>query len=222
MGKRFRTRLLAGAVLGLLGAVVAMTTPAVGSTAQGSPTAPADSPFTLSAKCVREGAKVRVDYTIRSWEPELTADPVEVWYKLEGVPGRVQLPSGSFQPGQSEFGGHFLVDAPAQEGSTLILIAKATWSDPNEKSITKTSAPLPLPVCAPGASTTTTAPAPTTTVGGATSTSGVLGATSTTSGRQLPFTGTHSGATLLAGLALLAGGALTLWAGRTRGPHAKQ
>jgi hypothetical protein len=216
MRNGIRARLLTGAVLGLLGAVVGLTTPAVGSTAQQSPAASADTPFTLSAKCVRDGAKVGVDYTIRTWEPELTADEVKVFYQIVGVTGRVELPSGSFGPGQEEFGGHFLVDAPAEEGSTLILIAQAHWSDPNEKSITKKSAPLPLPVCAAGTSTTTS-----TTVAGQTTTSAVLGASSTTTGQQLPFTGTHSGATLLAGVGLLAGGALVLWAGRTRGRHTR-
>jgi hypothetical protein len=219
MGNGTRTRLLTVAVLGLLGAVVALTTPAVGSTSQESPAASADTPFTLSAKCVHEGAKVRVDYTIRSWEPELTAPEVEVWYQIVDVTGRVPLPSGSFGPGQEEFGGHFLIDAPTEEGSTLILIARAHWTDPTEKSITKKSAPLPLPVCGAG-TTTTTSMSPSTTVG-ATTTSGALGATSTTTGQQLPFTGMRSGATLLAGLGLLAGGALVLWAGRTRGRHAR-
>lgn len=214
MGNGLRTRLLTGAVLGLLGTVVVLTTPAVGATQQEAPAASADTFITLSAKCVRDGAKVRVDYTVRSWEPELTADVVEVFYKIVGGPGSGQLPSGSFGPGQEEFGGHFLIDAPTEEGLALVVTASAHWSDPNEKSVSKHSAPLPLPVC--GATTTTTTTpttTPSTTVGGQTTTSAT--------GQQLPFTGTHSGATLLAGVGLVAGGALVLWAGRTRGRHAR-
>jgi hypothetical protein len=224
MPNGMRNRLLTGVVLGLLGAVVVLTTPAVGATAQESPAASADTFITLSAKCVRDGAKVRVDYTVRSWEPELTADQVEVSYKIVGGPGSGQLPSGSFGPGQEEFSGDFLIDAPTEEGLTLVLTARAHWSDPNEKSISKHSAPLPLPTCSSGTSSTTSttiATSPSSTVGGQTTTSAVLGATSSTTGRQLPFTGTHSGATLLAGVGLLAGGALVLWAGRSRGRHAR-
>lgn len=217
MGNGIRTRLLTGAVLGLLGAVVVLTSSAVGATGQESPGTSADT-FTLSATCVRDGTKVRVDYTIRSWEPGKTADEVQVSYKIVGGPGSGQLPSGSFGPGHEEFGGHFLIDAPTEEGLTLILTARVTAWSPPDKSLTKHSAPLPLPVC--GAETTTTT-APSTTVGGQTTTSAALGASSTTTGQQLPFTGTHSGATLLAGVGLVAGGALVLWASRTRGRNAR-
>jgi hypothetical protein len=223
MGNGIRTRLLTGAVLGLLGAVVVLASSAVGATAQESPAASADTPITLSAKCVRDGTKVRVDYTIRSWEPDKTADEVQVSYKIVGGPGSGQLPSGSFGPGHEEFGGHFLIDAPTEEGLTLILTARVTAWSPPDKSLTKHSAPLPLPVCGTGTTTTTTpsTTTPSTTVGGQTTTSAALGASSTTTGQQLPFTGTHSGPTLLAGLGLVAGGALVLWASRTRGRHAR-
>jgi hypothetical protein len=213
MGNRLGTRLLTAVAVGLLGAALVSTAPAAAATGQEAPAAADDSPFTLSATCVREGRKLKVDYTIRSWEPELTAPVVEVWYQIAGVTGRVPLPPGSFAPGQEEFGGSFLVDAPTEEGSTLVLIARAHWTDPAEKSITKQSAPLPLPVCPPEvAPATSTSLAPTTSV---------LAATSTSTAGQLPFTGTSSTPTLLAGLGLLAAGAVALWAGRTRGRHAR-
>jgi hypothetical protein len=215
MGNRLRTRLFVGTLLGLLGIALLWTGPGLAA-GQPSP-ATEESPITVHANCVREGRKLRINYTVRSWEPELTAPVVEVWFEIDGG-RREPLPPGSFEPGQEEFSGHFLIDAPAEEGSTLVIIARAHWTDPTEKSITKKSGPLPLPVCA-AESTTTTAPTTTTTTttGPTTTTSAVGGATSTTSGGQLPFTGTSSAPTGLVGLGLLMiGGALMLWTSRTR------
>ncbi len=208
MGKRLRTRLLLGTVLGVLGAALVGTSAGIAATAE-------QSAITVTARCAREG-KVRVDYTVHTWEPELTAPTVEVWYQVDGG-RRVALPSGSFGPGQEEFGGHFLVDAPTAAGSRLVIIAKAQWSDPNEKSLTEKSAPTPLPTCPSATTTSTTA----TTRAATTTTEAVLPATSTTTGDQLPFTGSSSRPALLAGLGLLVGGAVMLWAGRARGRHAR-
>jgi hypothetical protein len=228
MGNRLGTRPLTGPalVLGLLGAVL-LAVPAMASTTQqpagseqstdtttAAPLASEASPISVHADCVREGRKLRINYTVRTWEPELTAPEVEVWFQVTGG-RREPLPAGSFGPGQEAFSGHFLIDAPAEEGTTLVLIARAHWTDPTEKSLTKKSQPLPLPVCLAGETTTS---APTTTVGGATSTTAVRGAPSTTAGGQLPFTGRSSTPTVLAGLGLLACGAVLLWAGRRRQP----
>jgi hypothetical protein len=217
MGNRLRTRLFVGTLLGLLGIALLWTGPGLAA-GQPSP-ATEESPITVHANCVREGRKLRINYTVRSWEPELTAPVVEVWFEIDGG-RREPLPPGSFEPGQEEFSGHFLIDAPAEEGSTLVIIARAHWTDPTEKSITKKSSPLPLPVCTAETTTTTTpssSTAPTTTTGPTTTTSAVGGATSTTSGGQLPFTGTSSAPTGLVGLGLLIGGALMLWTtSRTR------
>jgi hypothetical protein len=217
MGNRLRTRLFVGTLLGLLGIALLWTGPGLAA-GQPSP-ATEESPITVHANCVREGRKLRINYTVWSWEPELTAPVVEVWFEIDGG-RREPLPPGSFEPGQEEFSGHFLIDAPAEEGSTLVIIARAHWTDPTEKSITKKSEPLPLPVCA-AESTTTTAPTtttgPTTTTSGpTTTTSAAGGATGTTSGGQLPFTGTSSAPAGLVGLGLLIGGALMLWTSRTR------
>jgi hypothetical protein len=229
MGNRLRTRPFTGPVLvlGVLGALLLWAAPgmaapspqpdvssdqsasAAGQSTTTTTAAPPDvaSPITVHANCTREGRKLRINYTVRSWEPELTAPVVEVWFQVSGG-GREPLPSGSFAPDQQEFSGHFLIDAPTEEGSTLEIIARAHWTDTTEKSLTKHSQPLPLPVC-PAASTST--------VAGATSTTAAVGAaTSTTAGGQLPFTGTSSGPTVLAGAAMVTFGALLLWAGRSR------
>jgi hypothetical protein len=218
MRNRFRTRVLTGTVLGLIGSALLWTAPGMAAGQQSS-AGVEESPITVHASCVREGRKLRINYTVRSWEPELTAPVVEVWFEIDGG-RREPLPPGSFGPGQEEFSGRFLIDAPAEEGSTLVIIARAQWTDPTEKSITKKSTPLALPVCPAGVTTTTTPPttSPPTTTGPATSASTVLGATTTTTGGgQLPFTGASSTPTLLAGLGLLIGGALMLWTSRTRG-----
>jgi hypothetical protein len=230
MGNRLRTRLFTGPVLvlGLLGTVLLWAAPGMASPSPQTDssdqsatsadqsttttTAPSDtaSPITVHATCTREGRKLRINYTVRSWEPELTAPVVEVWFQVTGG-RREPLPSGSFAPDQQEFSGHVLIDAPTEEGSTLEIIARAHWTDPTEKSLTKHSQPLPLPTCPAGVTTTSS------TVAGATSTtSAVGGATSTTAGGQLPFTGTSSGPTVLVGGVMVAFGALLVWASRGR------
>jgi hypothetical protein len=209
--ERRRTRLLTALVLGLLGAALAWATPGMAATQPQPPAVENPITITILADCTGDGGKLRVEYEIRNWEPDLTADLVEVWYEIDGG-RRIPLPPGSFEAGQSSFGGQFVIDAPTAEGSTLVIIARAHWSDPAEKSITKKSEAVPLPVCPAQATTTTTPPAPSTTVA-------VGGSTSTTAG-QLPFTGAGSGPALLAGLGLLAGGAVLLWTGRARGGHA--
>ena len=229
MGNRLRTRRIAGPVLvlGLLGTVLLWAAPgmaaptpqsdtedqstAVAAEPTTTTTAPSDvaSPITVHANCTREGRKLRINYTVRSWEPELTAPVVEVWFQVTGG-RREPLASGSFSPDQQAFSGHFLIDAPTEEGSTLEIIARAQWTDTTEKSLTKHSAPLPLPTC-PAEVTTTSA------VAGATSTTAAVGAaTSTTAGGQLPFTGTSSFPTVLAGAVMVSFGALLVWAGRSR------
>jgi hypothetical protein len=230
MGNRHRARPFIGPVLvlGLLGTMLLWAVPGMAApspqpdvsdqsttTADQSTTttaAPSDtaSPITVHANCTREGRKLRINYTVRSWEPELTAPVVEVWSQVTGG-RREPLPSGSFAPDQQEFSGHVLIDAPTEEGSTLEIIARAHWTDPTEKSLTKHSQPLPLPTCPAGVTTTTSA------VAGATSTTSAGGAvTSTTAGGQLPFTGTSSVPTVLAGVAMVTFGALLLWVSRSR------
>ena len=173
MGNRLRTRLFTGPVLvlGLLGTVLLWAAPGMASPSPQTDssdqsatsadqsttttTAPSDtaSPITVHATCTREGRKLRINYTVRSWEPELTAPVVEVWFQVTGG-RREPLPSGSFAPDQQEFSGHVLIDAPTEEGSTLEIIARAHWTDPTEKSLTKHSQPLPLPTCPAGVTTT--------------------------------------------------------------------
>src|SRR5919199_1239490 len=113
MGNRLRTRPLTGPVLvlGLLGTLLlwaapgrAAPSPQSGTSDQSATTtadqatttaaAPLDtaSPITVHATCTREGRKLRINYTVRSWEPELTAPVVEAWFQVTGGP-REPLPS---------------------------------------------------------------------------------------------------------------------------------
>src|SRR5215216_5016944 len=207
MGNRLRTRLFTGPVLvlGLLGTVLLWAAPGMASSSPQTDasdqstttaadqsttttTAPSDtaSPITVHATCTREGRKLRINYTVRSWEPE-----------------------------QQEFSVHVLIDATTEEGSTLEIIARAHWTDPTEKSLTKHSQPLPLPTCPAGVTTTSTV------AGATTTTSGVGGATTTTAGGQLPFTGTSSAPTVLVGAAMVAFGALLVWTSRSRRRQAR-
>ena len=135
--------------------------------------------------------------------------------------------------------GHF--DLPLGTTGTITFTAVAHWKDRREaptnklppadkceESTTTTMAPTTTapPTTAPATPhPPTTVPdstvAPTTSVE-ETTTSGVAvgAATSTTAGGgQLPFTGAAPGPMLLAGIALVGGGALVLLAGRIRDRH---
>jgi LPXTG-motif cell wall-anchored protein len=139
------------------------------------------------------------------------------------------LDSGSFGEGQDEFSGDF--ELPAGTTGTVTVIAVADWKG-GEKSKNKGSAELPdkcekSTTTTSSSTTTSTTLAPTTTttqptVGPSstlapTTTAAVGGVTTTTSGGQLPFTGASSGPMLLAGIALVGGGALFLLLTRERG-----
>jgi hypothetical protein len=219
---RTRLRLGAAAAVGL-GALLLATVLA-------SPALAWHSNIHVEAECLDDG-QVHVSYTVTAWEEGHQAF-VKVFYELNGE--RTDLPSGVFNDEQSEFSGEF--NLPAGTTGTLTVTAAVFWRDSGEKSKNSKSTKLPdnckptgstsppttappttaPPTTAPPttAPSTTVAPsssvAPTTSPGETTTTAAVGAATSTTTGGQLPFTGGGSGPMLLAGIALVGGGALVL------------
>jgi len=214
---RTRLRLGAAAAIGL-GALLLATVLA-------SPALAWHSNVSVTAECLESG-KVGVHYTVKAWEEGHDAT-VHVFYKLDSGEGG-KLDSGSFGEGQDEFSGDF--ELPAGTTGTVTVIAVADWKG-SEKSKNKGSAELPdkceKSTTTSSSTTTSTTLAPTTTttqptVGPSstlapTTTAAVGGVTTTTSGGQLPFTGASSGPMLLAGIALVGGGALFLLLTRERG-----
>jgi hypothetical protein len=200
------------------------------ATVLASPALAWHSNVTVTARCL--DGQVRVHYTVRAWETGHEAT-VDVSYELNGKVE--QLPSDVFAPHHNQFSGHF--DLPAGTPRTITVTAEAHWKGGEESTnqggdqlppadrcaeTSPTASPTP-PTPAPPATTITqpavapsTSPAPPTT-----DDSAVAAATSTTSGGgQLPFTGASSGPMLLAGIALVGGGALFLLLSRIRGGHA--
>jgi hypothetical protein len=200
------------------------------ATVLASPALAWHSNVTVTARCL--DGQVRVHYTVRAWETGHEAT-VDVSYELNGKVE--QLPSDVFAPHHNQFSGHF--DLPAGTTGTITVTAEAHWKGGEESTnqggdqlppadrcaeTSPTTSPTP-PTTAPPATTITqpavapsTSPAPPTT-----DDSAVAAATSTTSGGgQLPFTGASSGPMLLAGIALVGGGALFLLLSRIRGGHA--
>ena len=222
---RIRSRLGAASAAGL-GALLLATVLA-------SPALAWDSNVTVTARCL--DGQVRVHYTVRAWETGHEAT-VDVSYELNGKVE--QLPSDVFAPHHNQFSGHF--DLPAGTTGTITVTAEAHWKGGEESTNEGSDQLPPADKCAETSPTTstalpttappTTAPpttAPQPTVAPSTSPappttddSAVGAATSTTSGGgQLPFTGASSGPMLLAGIALVGGGALFLLLSRIRGGH---
>jgi LPXTG-motif cell wall-anchored protein len=200
------------------------------ATVLASPALAWHSNVTVTARCL--DGQVRVHYTVRAWETGHEAT-VDVSYELNGR--NEQLPSDVFAPHHNQFSGHF--DLPAGTTGTITVTAEAHWKGGEESTnegsdqlppadkcaeTSPTASPTP-PTTAPPATTITqpavapsTSPAPPTT-----DDSAVAAATSTTSGGgQLPSTGASSGPMLLAGIALVGGGALFLLLSRISGGHA--
>jgi hypothetical protein len=200
------------------------------ATVLASPALAWHSNVTVTARCL--DGQVRVHYTVRAWETGHEAT-VDVSYELNGKDE--QLPSDVFAPHHNQFSGHF--DLPAGTTGTITVTAEAHWKGGEESTnegsdqlppadkcaeTSPTASPTP-PTTAPPTTTITqpavapsTSPAPPTT-----DDSAVAAATSTTSGGgQLPFTGASSGPMLLAGIALVGGGALFLLLSRISGGDA--
>ena len=199
------------------------------ATVLASPALAWQSNVTVNARCL--DGQVRVHYTVRAWETGHEAT-VDVSYELNGKVE--QLPSDVFAPHHNQFSGHF--DLPAGTTGTITVTAEAHWKGGEESTNEGGDTLPPADKCAETSPTTSTAPpttappttAPQPTVSPSTSPappttddSAVAAATSTTSGGgQLPFTGASSGPMLLAGIALVGGGALLHLLSRISGGHA--
>jgi hypothetical protein len=224
-----RTRLRLGAATAVgLGALLLATVLA-------SPALAWHSNVTVNARCL--DGQVRVHYTVEAWEKGHEAT-VDVSYELNGKVVELESDDHFFAPKHNQFSGHF--DLPAGTTGTITFTAVAHWKG-GEKSSDKGSDDLPpadkceKSTTTTSESTTTTMEATTTTeastttsttqpeVGpssslATTTTQAAVGAvTSTTGGGQLPFTGASSGPMLLAGLALVGGGAVVLLVSRSKG-----
>jgi hypothetical protein len=172
---------------------------------------------------------------VEAWEKDHEAT-VDVSYELNGKVVELESDDHFFAPNHNQFSGHF--DLPAGTTGTITFTAVAHWKG-GEKSSDKGSDDLP-PADKCEEATTTTSEATTTTVEATTTTeaptttqpevapssslatttteAAVGAVTSTTAGGgQLPFTGASSGPMLLAGLALVAGGAVVLLVSRSKG-----
>ena len=226
---RIRLRLGAAAAVGL-GALLLATVLA-------SPALAWHSNVTVNARCL--DGQVRVHYTVEAWEKGHEAT-VDVSYELNGKVVELESDDHFFAPKHNQFSGHF--DLPAGTTGTITFTAVAHWKG-GEKSSDKGSDDLP-PADKCEKSTTTTSMATTTTMEATTTTeastttsttqpevapssslatttteetAGGAATTTTAGGGQLPFTGASSGPMLLAGLALVGGGAVVLLVSRSKG-----
>jgi hypothetical protein len=222
---RTRLRLGAAAAVGL-GVLLLATVLA-------SPAFAWHSTVKAEASCLPDGS-VLVGFTVTPFEDGHDAT-VDVFYVLDGkktglvadedlskeLSGEFELPSGTtgeltvvalvhWKETDEETKNKVHVDLPKCEEETTTSTAPPTTAPPT--TAPPTTAP---PTTAPETSVSpSTSPEETTTTAGA-------GATSTTSGGQLPFTGAgSSGPMLLAGIALVGGGALVLLVSRIRDRHA--
>jgi CBS domain-containing protein len=220
-----RTRLRLGAAGAVaLGALLLATVLA-------SPALAWHSTVEAEASCLPDGS-VLVEFTVTPFEDGHDAT-VDVFYVLND-----DEPVGLVSEGDlsKAISGEF--DLPPGTTGTLTLVALVHWEKTDEK--TKNKVHVDLPKCEEETTTSTAPPttappttappttAPETTVSPSTSleettttAAAVGGATTTTAGGQLPFTGAgSSGPMLLAGIALVGGGALVLLVGRIRDRHA--
>lgn len=224
-----RTRLRLGAATAIgLGALLLATVLA-------SPALAWRSNVTVTARCL-EG-QVRVHYTVVAWEKDHEAT-VDVSYELNGKVTKLESDEHFFAPKHNQFSGHF--DLPAGTTGTITFTAVAHWKGAETSTDTGSAELPPASKCEEsttttvGESTTTTVEETTTTLEATTTTEteatvapssslattttqvAVGAATTTTGGGALPFTGASSGPMLLAGLVLIGGGALVLFASRNR------
>ena len=204
-----RTRLRLGAATAVgLGALLLATVLA-------SPALAWHSNVTVSARCL--DGQVRIHYKVEAWEKDHKAT-VDVSYVLNGEKTELESEEHFFAPHHNQFSDHF--DLPAGTTGKITFIAVAHWES-GEKSHDKGSDELPPADKCGGdsGSTTTTAPTTTTPPTSAPSTTDAPTTTapSSTGGGQLPFTGAGSSQPmLLAGIALVGGGALFLLLSRER------
>jgi hypothetical protein len=220
-----RTRLRLGAAASVgLGALLLATVLA-------SPALAWHSNVTVNARCL--DGQVRVHYTVEAWEKGHEAT-VDVSYELNGKVVELESDDHFFAPKHNQFSGHF--DLPAGTTGTITFTAVAHWKGGEKSSNTGSDDLPPADKCEEStttsmettttmeATTTTEAPtttqevAPSTTLAPTTTQAAAGQVTSTTGGEgQLPFTGASPGPMLLAGLALVVGGAVVLLVSRSKG-----
>jgi CBS domain-containing protein len=224
-----RTRLRLGAAGAVaLGALLLATVLA-------SPALAWHSTVEAEASCLPDGS-VLVEFAVTPFEDGHDAT-VDVFYVLND-----DKPVGLVSEGDLSKAISDEFDLPPGTTGTLTVVAVVHWEKTDEK--TKDKVHVDLPKCEEETTTSTAPPttappttapettappttAPETSVSPSTSleettttAAAVGGATSTTAGGQLPFTGASSGPMLLAGIALVGGGALVLLVGRIRDRHA--
>ena len=219
---RTRLRLGAAGAVGL-GALLLATVLA-------SPALAWHSTVEAEASCLPDGS-VLVEFTVTPFEDGQDAT-VDVFYVLND-----DEPVGLVSEGDlsKAISGEF--DLPPGTTGTLTVVAVVHWEKTGEKSKDKVYVDLPKceeetttstappttapPTTAPPTTAPETSVSPSTSLEETTTTAAAVGgATSTTAGGQLPFTGASSGPMLLAGIALVGGGALVLLVGRIRDRHA--
>ncbi|HEX8135698.1 MAG TPA: hypothetical protein VF880_19990 [Actinomycetes bacterium] len=195
-----RRRLAAAIAVAALGSLFLATMLA-------SPALAWDAHVAVSARCLN--GQVRVHYIVKSAN-QGDQGTVDVSYTLNGE--TTKLPSGQLGPEHNRIRGHF--DLEAGTTGTLTVTAVAHWAN-GEETTSEGEAELPAAEeCAVVVAPSTTSPPTPTTEG-----EQVGGATSTTEGEALPFTGANSGPLLLAAITLVGGGFVILWASRLRGRH---
>jgi hypothetical protein len=223
---RIRLRLGAAMAVGLGALLLA--------TALASPAFAWDASVEVKAKCLDNG-DVGVKYVVSAWEAGHKADVSASYSVNGGTP--VSRPGGELDE-NGKFVDHFVL--PAGTTGKVVVEATVTWKDSDEDAETPTGKAY-LPEKCKGeesstttsesttttseSTTTTTSPtttessvAPTTSIEETTTTAAAAAATTTTAGGQLPFTGAGSSQPmLLAGIALVGGGALFLLLTRNRG-----
>jgi hypothetical protein len=216
-----RTRLRLGAATAVgLGALLLATVLA-------SPALAWHSNVVVSARCL--DGQVRVHYTVSAWEKDHEAT-VDVSYELNGKTVKLESDEHYFASQHNQFSDHF--DLPAGTTGTITFTAVAHWegseastdtgsaelppADKCQESTTSTSEQETTTTTTVEETTTTQEVAPSSTLAPTTTAGAAVGAvTSTTSGEgALPFTGANSAPMLLAGIALVAGGALVLLVSR--------
>jgi hypothetical protein len=224
-----RTRLRLGAAMAVgLGALLL-------ATALASPAFAWDASVEVKAKCLDNG-DVGVKYVVSAWEAGHKADVSASYSVNGGTP--VSRPGGELDE-NGKFVDHFVL--PAGTTGKVVVEATVTWKDSDEDAETprgkaylpekckgeesSTTTSSESTTTTSESTTTTTSPtttessvAPTTSIEETTTTAAAGAATSTTAGGQLPFTGAGSSQPmLLAGIALVGGGALFLLLTRNRG-----
>jgi len=195
MTYRRRGVTFAATLLGLVAAAAAFSAPAFAR----------HSDVQLTSSCDRGDDRLRVDYTVRSSEPGHQGS-ADLSYAVAGGTSQ-SLGRGTFTAQRDTITGHFLLRIPPNQGKPLTLTAVTHWSDRDDAI---NSATIRLAHCRKHTPATTTSQPPVTSQTPRTS-------IQTVAVREaLPYTGSNSGALLLAAVSLLGAGTAVLVASRSR------